>query len=215
MGESNEGSPCDPKKGFGMRRKHSEVKEPEKITEILSKSLVGRLATFGADGFPYITPVNYVLLDGNIYFHSAPEGEKLENMRRDSRVCFQVDIPLAYLDLGFDPAGAVCSLHQFYHCVIVRGNAREVPPGPLKLAALNALVAKHEPGVAFTPVTEDMPSYRACAVVEITPVCVSCKSDLAQNKPQEQRSRIAAYLLRRNRPGDRETAAAMGFSPES
>lgn len=194
-----------------MRRRQSEVTDPKEIHRILSAATIGRLASLGADGYPYITPVNYVFTNDCIYFHCALKGEKLDNIARDDRVCFEVDIPLAYLDLGFNPGGGACSLHQFYHCVIIRGRARVVPGGDLKTTALNALVAAHEPERAPASVHEDMPEYKACAVVEIRPESVSAKSDLAQKKSVEDRKALARYLEKRGRPGDRETAAAMGF----
>jgi len=200
------------KKGScAMRRKHNAITDPMEIETILSASRIGRLATVGQDGFPYITPVNFVHLDGNIYFHSAPEGEKLDNIARDPRVCFEVDIPLSYLDMAFDPKGPVCHLHQFYHCVIMRGTASIVLDGQRKVAALNALVAKHEPGARFDPVTEDTPHAGACVVVEVRPTKVTGKRDVAQNKSVEKRAAIAEYLNHRNGPGDREAAEAMGF----
>ena len=51
-----------------MRRKHSEVTDPGEIERILSMTNIGRMATIGQDGYPYITPVNFVSMDGNIYF---------------------------------------------------------------------------------------------------------------------------------------------------
>ena len=81
-----------------MRRKHSEITDPLAIEDILRTATIGRMATVGRDGYPYITPVNFVYHGGDIYFHCAPEGEKLDNIARDSRVCFEVDIPLSYLD---------------------------------------------------------------------------------------------------------------------
>jgi hypothetical protein len=90
-----------------------------------------------------------------------------------------------------------------------------VPDSPLKLQVLNALVAKHEPGVALQPVTEDLPPYRACAVVEIRPRTISAKSDLNQNKTPEERLAQARNLKKRNNPGDSETVRAMGFDPDA
>ena len=194
-----------------MRRRQCEITDPQEIRRILSTATIGRLATMGADGYPYVTPVNYVYADDCIYFHCALKGEKLDNIARDDRVCFQVDIPLAYLDLGYNPAGGACSLHQFYHCVMIRGRARVVPDGEVKTRALNALVAAHEPDRTPPPVHADMPDYKACAVVEIRPENVSAKSDLAQKKTPEEREALARYLERRGRPGDREAAAALGF----
>lgn len=47
-----------------MRRKHCEIKDLQDIERILSSTTVGRLATHGADGYPYITPVNFVYHEG-------------------------------------------------------------------------------------------------------------------------------------------------------
>ncbi|MBF0495463.1 MAG: pyridoxamine 5'-phosphate oxidase family protein [Deltaproteobacteria bacterium] len=197
-----------------MRRKHCEITDPQEIERILCSATIGRLATYGSDGYPYITAVNFVFYQGKIYFHCAPEGEKLDNLYGDSRVCFEVDIPLAYIDAGADPERRVNRLHQLYHCVIIRGEAWVVPDGPLKLAALNALVAKHEGDSGWESVNENTPGYQACKVVEILPDYISAKSDLAQNKTPEDRLALAQYLKTRNRPGDRETVQAMGFDPD-
>lgn len=197
-----------------MRRKHSEVTDPKEIERILSLTNIGRLATNGQDGYPYITPLNFVSLDGNIYSHCAPKGEKLDNLTRDPRVCFEVDVPLSYLDIGMDPGRPICQLHQYYHCVIIRGTASVVKDSVLKVAALNALIAKHENTEDFSPVDENMSAYKACEVIEVRPISLTAKSDLSQNLPDEKRRTIAQYLFNRNHPGDREAVAAMGFDFE-
>ena len=195
-----------------MQRKQCEITDPKKIQRILDTTNIGRLATNGADGYPYITPVNFVYHQGNIYFHCAPRGEKLQNLERDARVCFTVDIPLAYLDSTFDAERRIKGLGQLYHCVIIRGEARVVPDGPLKVAVLNALVAKHEKSSGHELVNEDMPNcYGACKVVGIKPASVSAKSQLCQTRSPEEQSAIARYLTSRDRPGDLETVRAMGF----
>ena len=196
-----------------MRRKHCEISDPQDIKRILNSTTIGRLATNGADGYPYITPVNFVYHNGNIYFHCALKGEKLDNLQRDPKVCFEVDIPLAYLDTGFDPDKRISHLHQYYHSVIIRGKASVVPDGNLKVAALNALVTKHERGAGHELVNEEMQGYKTCKVVKIKPDSVSAKSDLGQNKSPDERLAIAKYLMNRNQPGDLEAVKAMGFDP--
>ena len=126
-----------------------------------------------------------------------------------------MDYPLSYLDSGYTGGKNIGNLHQFYKCVIIRGEAGVLPNGPLKVEALNALVAKHERGGDLEDVHEDMPAYRACKVVEIKPEVITAKFDLAQNRPQEERLGIAQYLKGRNWPEDRETIEAMGFNPDS
>jgi len=40
---------------------------------------------------PYVVPVAYGYEQGRIYFHSARQGKKLDFIRKNNRVCFQVD----------------------------------------------------------------------------------------------------------------------------
>lgn len=197
-----------------MRRAYCEISDHGEISRILNSVHMGRLGTVGADGYPYITPVNFVFHKGAIYFHSAPEGEKLDNLKRDPRVCFQVDLPLAYLELSFNPERNPCRAHQLYHCVIVRGYAREVVEPELKAAVLTELVAKQEGHRDFEPVTVESSGFKGCCVVEIRPEKMSGKSDLLQNKPREGSRRLMArHLVRRGLPGDLEAVRAMGYEP--
>lgn len=198
-----------------MRRKHCEITDPKEVARIMGSTNIGRLATVDAEGYPYITPVNFVFHDGCVYFHCAPEGEKLDNLIRNPRVCFEVDVPLAYLQVDFNPERNPCRTHQLYHCVIIRGEARIVPGGDLKTNVLNALVAKHEGKRDFPAVTSDSASYKACQVVEIKPEKMTAKSDLAQNQPQlGYRFFIAEHLVGRGLPGDLDAVRAMGYTLE-
>jgi nitroimidazol reductase NimA-like FMN-containing flavoprotein (pyridoxamine 5'-phosphate oxidase superfamily) len=198
-----------------MRRKHCEIIDPKEMARILASTNIGRLATVDAEGYPYITPVNFVSYEGCVYFHCASEGEKLSNLIRDPRVCFEADVPLAYLEVAFNPERNPCRTHQLYHCVIIRGSARVIPDGELKTTVLNTLVAKHEGNREFPAVTADSTDYRACRVVEIRPERMTAKSDLAQNKPQQaQRRDLAERLAERGLPGDLEGVQAMGYELE-
>jgi len=189
-----------------MRRKQCLVTDPEKIAEILTRCTVGRLATIGIDGYPYITPVNYVYWLGSVYFHCAHEGEKIDNILREPKVCFEVDIPLAYLDMEFDNTRPACQVHQFYHSVIIRGRAEIVEDLQEKVNALNALMASHENKPGFSVITAETEAVSLCTVVAVRVESLSAKSDLAQKKNEETRRRIAGYLTRRGLPGDEEAA---------
>ena len=198
-----------------MRRQHCEITDPKEMARILASTNIGRLATVDAEGYPYITPVNFVFHEGSVYFHCAPEGEKLANLIRDPRVCFEADVPLAYLEVAFNPERNPCRTHQLYHCVIIRGSARVIPDGELKTTVLNALVAKHEGNREFPAMTSDSADYKACRVVAIKPEKMTAKSDLAQNKPQQGYRRfLAEHLVERGLPGDLEAVRAMGYELE-
>ena len=192
-----------------MRRKQCEITDQEEIVKVLTRCTIGRMATIGADGYPYITPVNFVWHKEAVYFHSSTAGEKLENIRRDQRVCFEVDIPLSYLDLGSTPEANPCRLHQLYHCVIIRGKASVVEDKEEKAVLLNALVRSHEPDAVFSPVTAETPALAACAVVKISPENISAKSDLLQGKDAGVVAGMSEYLQHRGHAMDEETVAAM------
>jgi len=59
------------------------------LLEFLEQQVIGRLGCH-ADGETYIVPINYVYRNNAIYGHSG-NGKKIEMMRANPKVCFQVD----------------------------------------------------------------------------------------------------------------------------
>lgn len=59
------------------------------IIDLLESEFIGRLGCH-SDGETYIVPINYVYQKNAIYAHSG-EGRKIEMLRANPRVCFQVD----------------------------------------------------------------------------------------------------------------------------
>jgi len=59
------------------------------IISLLESQVIGRLGCH-QDGETYIVPINYVYRNNAIYAHSGP-GKKIDMLRADPRVCFQVD----------------------------------------------------------------------------------------------------------------------------
>lgn len=193
-----------------MRRKKEEITDGQAIAAILEEARIGRLATVGADGYPYIVPVNFVYWRQSIYFHCAREGEKLDNIRRDPRVCFEVDIPLAYLDTAYDRQMPPCDVGQFYRSAIIRGRAEIIQDIEEKVDALNALMASHEGVGDFSAITPATRAVALCEVVAVRVERLSAKANLAQKKSAEEKERIRAYLERRGLPGDAAAAALLG-----
>ena len=62
---------------------------PDEIESVLHRHHVGRLACLVA-GEPYLVPITYTYRDGVIYGHTMP-GQKLDAMRAEPRVAFEVD----------------------------------------------------------------------------------------------------------------------------
>ncbi|WP_343557455.1 pyridoxamine 5'-phosphate oxidase family protein [Sphingobacterium sp.] len=65
-----------------------ELSKREIIT-LLETQFIGRIGCH-VNGETYIVPVNYVYQNNSIYVQSG-EGKKIEMLRANSRVCFQVD----------------------------------------------------------------------------------------------------------------------------
>ncbi len=77
-----------------MRKKDREIRDTKELKEILQTADVCRIA-FAADGVPYIVTMNfgYAWRDQlTLYFHCAKEGKKLDLMKKNNRVCFEMDI---------------------------------------------------------------------------------------------------------------------------
>lgn len=77
-----------------MRRSDREIKDFDEIIEVINKCDVCRLAINDGD-YPYIVPMNFGLNieDGKVvlYFHCASEGKKLELLRKNNKVAFEMD----------------------------------------------------------------------------------------------------------------------------
>ena len=59
------------------------------IEEVLANNVLGRIGCHD-DGRTYIVPINYVYDGKNIIAHSTP-GMKIQMMRHNPQVCFEVD----------------------------------------------------------------------------------------------------------------------------
>ena len=64
------------------------------IDQFLTCARVGRLGVSLKDG-PYIVPVGYVYSNGKILFHTCNKGLKMDSIRRNPNVCFEVDEALS------------------------------------------------------------------------------------------------------------------------
>jgi nitroimidazol reductase NimA-like FMN-containing flavoprotein (pyridoxamine 5'-phosphate oxidase superfamily) len=124
-----------------MRRKKKEIRDRAVIDRLLNTCPVGRLGTIGKDGYPRIKPLNFVYLDGAIYFHSAKEGEKIDDIGRDNRVVFEVDETIGYAKGDINP----CSARYLYQSVIIKGKAVIVADDGERLLALKSLMEKYQP----------------------------------------------------------------------
>jgi hypothetical protein len=163
-----------------MRRNDKEIINRRITNEILDDCTIGYLGTVGPDGFPVVKPVNFVQIDNSIYFHTAKEGEKIEHVKYDNRVCFTVAQPLAYVKAG----RKACKAAYLYRSVIIKGRAYLIDNADEKLAALDALMAKHQPGGTFDPI--DAEHLNKTGIVRIDIESITGKEDLGKGAIREK-----------------------------
>ncbi len=72
-----------------MRRSDRAI-EKEEALHILKNGEYGVLSTVDPDNQPYGVPVNFCIIDNNIYFHCAIEGHKIDNVTYNPKVSFCV-----------------------------------------------------------------------------------------------------------------------------
>ena len=67
------------------------IKSKDKIIQFLNEEQTGRISSIDKNGYPQIIPMNFVLINNTVYMHSHIRGEKLDNVKRNSKVGFEVD----------------------------------------------------------------------------------------------------------------------------
>jgi nitroimidazol reductase NimA-like FMN-containing flavoprotein (pyridoxamine 5'-phosphate oxidase superfamily) len=120
-----------------MRRKDREITSTGEIEAILGECKVCRLAMAAGDEI-YIVPLNYgYTLEGGeltLYFHSAREGRKLGLLRRNPRVCFEIDREGSLL------AGENACSYSFSFASVIGTGTVEFLDGEEKERALRIIV---------------------------------------------------------------------------
>jgi len=133
-----------------MRRKDREVTDVNGIEEILLQCKTCHVAMVD-HGIPYVVPLNYgyKILDGNVlelYFHSAFRGRKIDALKRNNRVCFEMSYEGEPIH-----SEIACNSGYYFASVIGFGDAVFIEDSDEKCSALS-IMFNHQAGrdVAFT-----------------------------------------------------------------
>ncbi|SEH31159.1 pyridoxamine 5'-phosphate oxidase family protein [Magnetospirillum fulvum] len=118
-----------------MRRKEREITERAEIDAILASEKVMHLA-LSDDNVPFLVPVFYAYDGTVLYFHSAPAGSKIDILKRNDRVCFEVSV-----DHGVIEDERACDFEARHRTVIGTGRAVFVEDEAEKIRALDQIVA--------------------------------------------------------------------------
>ena len=122
-----------------LRRKEKLMPE-DHAREMISQAFCGRLATVSPDGSPYIVPLLYVWMNGEIWIHSGHgRGHFRSNVEHEQRVCFEVDDPGEVYANG----PSECNTSLAYRSVVAFGRVRIIEDQQQKKAFCDALMKKY------------------------------------------------------------------------
>jgi len=103
----------------------------QQIEQVLNTQAVGRIGCH-YNGKTYVVPISYAYDGNNIYAHTA-EGMKLEMMRHNPNVCFEVDV--------FENMAN-------WQSVIAMGEFEEIQEGKERKNAIEKLMARSLPMIS-------------------------------------------------------------------
>ena len=147
-----------------MRRKEKEITDKKAIESIMKKATVCRIA-LSDDNIPYVIPVIFGYRDNALYFHSAPEGKKIDILKRNNNVCFEMDTGV---EIKKEPK-TPCSGTVIYNSVVGFGKAIFIEDPRKKREALDTIVQHYIPGKSFE-YSEDLYNKMIVIKIEISSV---------------------------------------------
>ena len=189
-----------------------EIKSKEKIKEFLNQEHTGHIASVDKNGYPQIIPMNFVYLDDAIYMHSHTKGEKLENIRQNQKVGFEVDRELEFLPSYFEDPEDASLADTLYISVVIKGIGKIIDDKSEKTRALNGLMKKYQPEGGYEPIKPDMQVLDEVAVIKVIPDSIRGKYKIGQSLQKDDREKLARKILDRNSKTAKETLKIMGFS---
>ncbi len=145
-----------------VRRKDREISESD-ARSLLKRAAYGVLSTVDNDGRPYGVPLSFCVIDNCIYFHSAVEGQKIDNIIRNKSVSFCIVGDTKILPDKFSIK---------YESVILFGEVEEVFDTE-KQAALEGLLRKYSPdffdrGIKYIDETRDQTRVFKISINQLT-----------------------------------------------
>lgn len=122
----------------GMTKREFQITDEAQIREILDRAKVLHLGLC-VDNEPYVVPMNYgyVMEEGRLvlYLHSAVRGKKLDMIRTNPRVFFEMDCDVTPFE-----GKVACQYGLTYSSVMGRGTARIIEDVEEKMQAMSILM---------------------------------------------------------------------------
>jgi nitroimidazol reductase NimA-like FMN-containing flavoprotein (pyridoxamine 5'-phosphate oxidase superfamily) len=139
--------------------KHDISMGEEEVTALLEAATHLQVATNGADGFPHLTTLWFVVMDGLITFRSFTKSQRIVNLARDPRLTVLAERGTSYGELSG---------------VMIKGTARLLRDDALVLEVYRRVMSKMEEAEVEAAAIEQMFGRFAAknTVVQVEPLSV-------------------------------------------
>lgn len=191
--------------------KKLEIQSKHKIIEFLNSEPVGRIASIDTNGYPQVIPMNFVYVRANdplipsrriikldaVYMHSHPFGEKLDNIKGNSKVGFEVDRHICFLPSYYFHPSDASQADTLYISVVIKGNAMIIEDNKEKADALNSLMEKYQKEGKYESLDPYLPSVHEVTVIKIVPEGMRGKYKIGQHWAPAYRLKMARHIVDR------------------
>jgi nitroimidazol reductase NimA-like FMN-containing flavoprotein (pyridoxamine 5'-phosphate oxidase superfamily) len=120
-----------------MRRRDKEIANDDAVFAIIDQCQFARIA-FSDGNRPYIIPVCFGFEPGFLYFHCANEGYKIDILKKNPNICFQMDC-----DSEIITSETACNWGVRFKSVIGYGVAEIVADKEAKSRILSIIMRKY------------------------------------------------------------------------
>lgn len=120
-----------------MRKARQEIKDKHILEQVLKSAVICRVAMMDGE-LPYMIPLNYGYRDGCLYIHSAPEGKKINLLRMNPEVCFEVED-----EMEITRGEQACDWSTRYRSVVGYGHVEILLEEKDKQLGLELIMAQH------------------------------------------------------------------------
>lgn len=121
---------------------HSRTVSQPEIEAIIRKCQFCYIGMVDQQGLPYVLPFNFGYEDGFLYFHSAPDGKKIDILKNNPEVCvaFSADCELRFVN-----EEVACSYGMKYKSVLAYGKIEFVTDTDSRIKVLDVIMRTYSP----------------------------------------------------------------------
>ena len=144
------------------------ITDKELIKEIILKCDICNMSMVDENNMPYVVPMNFGYDNETIYFHSHPEGKKMNILEKNPAVSvsFSTDH-----ELYNQSETVACSYGMAYKSVFASGDIEFIDDYDEKVFALNMIMAQYVAG----EFSYNRPSVINVRVFKLKPGQITCK----------------------------------------